>query len=174
MGLDSRGLDRLKAAVGLTRALENLATLPGVLAVEMEGEPNATLARAGGVGTPSVRIRRQADGRLVAEALTPVDGGKLVLLMDADRLVEQHRRIWLEFAGFLLVLVVTGGLGHLVALPPPAGARSPAAAYERQLSQQREEAGLGRAAAGIAHEIRNPLERHGDGAATSADGGRRA
>ncbi|WP_242445596.1 histidine kinase dimerization/phospho-acceptor domain-containing protein [Chromatium okenii] len=47
--------------------------------------------------------------------------------------------------------------GRLDSVSSPTRSRAPAIAYERRLSRQREEAGLGRAAAAIAHEIRNPL-----------------
>lgn len=157
VGLDSHRLERLKAAVGLRQALAGLENLPGVLAVRMQGEPAPTVAERAAAGIPSVRIRHQADGRLVAEALTPVDGAELIILMDADRLVEQRRRLWLEFGGFVLVLLVTGGLGTWLLYRHQQAHDRQLRAYERQLSQQREEAALGRAAAGIAHEIRNPL-----------------
>jgi signal transduction histidine kinase len=157
VGLDSHRFEHLKEAVGLRQALAGLEQLPGVLAVRVQGEPDPSVTQDAAAGTPAVRIRRQANGRLVAEAVTPVDGAELVILMDADRLVAQQRRLWLEFVGFVLVLVVTGGLGTWLLYRHQQAHDRQLRAFERQLSQQREEAALGRAAAGIAHEIRNPL-----------------
>jgi len=179
VGMDSRRIDRLRAAVGLPRALEAVAALPGVLAVRLDGETDPALARDGTTAPPRVMIRRQDDGTLAARARIGVAGAVLVLDLDADPLLRQRGRLWRELAAFALALTLAGGLGTWLLFRHQQARDRQLRAFERELSQQREEAGLGRAAASVAHEIRNPLNAIGMGLqrlrleATELDAGHR-
>jgi two-component system sensor histidine kinase HydH len=149
-------LEALRAAVGLPQALAAVRQLPGMVAVTLRGQPDPGRVRAADAGAPEVVIRR-LDGRPVASARVPVAGAELRLDLDAAPLLRQQQRLWWEFAGLLAVLLPAGGLGTWLLYRHQRAHDRRLQAVERQLSQQREEAGLGRAAAGIAHEIRNPL-----------------
>lgn len=156
VGLDSRHTDALEAAIGLPQALAAVAELPGVVTVRLEGEPhqgNQTTAPA----PPQIAMRQLADGRTVAEASVPVAGARLLLDLDAGPLLTMRERLWWQFIGFMLVLGVAGGIGTWILYHHQRAHERQQLDYERRLSHQREAAGLGRAAAAIAHEIRNPL-----------------
>jgi signal transduction histidine kinase len=157
VGMDSRRIDRLRAAVGLPRALDAVAALPGVLGVRLDGETDPALARDGATAPPRVSIRRLADGTPVARARIGVAGAELVLDLDAGALLRQRGRLWRELAVLALALTLAGGLGTWLLFRHQQAHDSQLRDFERRLSQRREEAGLGRAAAAVAHEIRNPL-----------------
>ncbi len=162
VGIDGRQTEALESAIGLPRALEALAGLPGLAAVRMEGEPDPTAAGTlPGAGKPSVRpnvsLRRLPDGAHLAQARAPVAGAILLLDLDAGPLDAMHERLWRQFIGFALVLGLAGGLGTWVLYRHQRAQERRLLHYERRLSREREEAGLGRAAAAIAHEVRNPL-----------------
>jgi two-component system, NtrC family, sensor histidine kinase HydH len=157
VGLDSGQTQALEDAISLTRALESIAALPGVRAVRLDGAARLTAASPPETELPRIRIRRAADGLLVAEASAAVAGAVLRLELDAGPLQRMRERLWWEFLGFVLVLVGAGGAGAWFLHRHQRAHERQRLDYERRLSRQREDAGLGRAAAAIAHEIRNPL-----------------
>ncbi|WP_295407754.1 ATP-binding protein [uncultured Thiocystis sp.] len=157
VGLDSRHTEALEAAVGLPRALASVAALPGVISVRLLGDARVDIAPSQDAGLPRITLGRATDGRLVAQASAPVAGAELRLELDASPLQRMRTRLWWEFLVFVLALVLTGSAGTWVLYRHQRAHERQRLGYERRLSRQREEAGLGRAAAAIAHEIRNPL-----------------
>lgn len=164
VALESAAVDALRSAVSVQAALRTIGELPGVQAAQLEGEPGAALI-ADPVAEPPARIRviETADGPPLAEARAPISGAELVLRLDGHRLTQRRHELWLAFGGFLIVLLATGALGTWLLVRVQRSHERELRDYERRLSAQREEASLGRAAATIAHEIRNPLNAIGLG-----------
>ncbi len=159
VGMDSRQVDELRRELGMAAALNALQALPGVVRVSMEDAP----LEGESAPAPQVRLRRLPGGGAVAETRTPVAGGRLLLDLDAGPWLREEARLWRDFILFALLLGLFGGLGTWILYRHQQIHDSQLRAYERTLSRQREEAGLGRAAASIAHEIRNPLNTMGMG-----------
>jgi len=157
VGLDSAQTQALEEAIRLTRALESIAALPGVRSVRLDGATRLASATSAPTELPNIQIRQATDGTLVAEARATVAGASLHLELDAGPLQRMRERLWWEFLGFVLVLAAAGGAGGWILYRHQHAHERQRLDYERRLSRQREEAGLGRAAASIAHEIRNPL-----------------
>ncbi|EXJ14907.1 sensor histidine kinase [Imhoffiella purpurea] len=157
VGMDSRDSEALEDAIGLPKALESIADLPGVVSVRLEGRPRERVTQPLECSLPEVSIRQLADGLTVARATAPVAGARLFLELDAGPLILMRERLWLEFVAFMAVLVLAGGAATWILIRHQRAHERQRLDYERRLSRQREEAGLGRAAAAIAHEIRNPL-----------------
>ncbi len=156
VGMDSRRIDDLQAEIELGRALETVRRLPGIVNVSLQGTPERE-TQPGTRSQPRVGIEIGADGRVLARAQTPVAGALLTVDMDAGPLLAARERLWLEFAGFACALALTGGLGTWLLYRHQRAHDRQLRGFEQRLSRRREEAGLGRAAAAIAHEIRNPL-----------------
>ncbi|MBN2885243.1 MAG: two-component sensor histidine kinase [Chromatiaceae bacterium] len=157
VGLDSGQTQPLEEAIRLSRALDAIAALPGVRAVRLDGAARLGLASPTPAELPRIQIREATDGTLVAEASATVAGASLRLELDAGPLQRMRERLWWEFLGFILVLIGAGGAGAWILYRHQRAHERQRLDYERRLSRQREEAALGRAAASIAHEIRNPL-----------------
>ena len=156
VGMDSRRTDALESAIGLSKALAGVARLPGVVSVRLDGEPRRGAEGIPASPPPTVWIQTLASGRVVARASATVDGARLVLDLDAGPLLAMRERLRLQSLGFVLVLVLAGGLGAWLLYRHQRAYERQLLDYERRLSRQREEASLGQAAAGVAHEIRNP------------------
>lgn len=157
VGLDSRRTQALEETIRLSRALESIAALPGVRSVRLDGVARLASATSAPTELPRIQIRQATDGTLTAEASASVAGASLRLELDAGPLQRMRERLWWEFLGFVLVLAGAGGAGAWILYRHQHAHERQRLDYERRLSRQREEAGLGRAAATIAHEIRNPL-----------------
>ena len=157
VGMDSRGTEALEAAIGLSRALKSVAALPGVVSIRLEGQPTRESDHTRRNASPTISIQRLETGQVVAHADAMIAGARLILDLDAGPLLIMRERLWMEFLGFVLVLVLAGSAGTWVLYRHQRAHERQLLDYERRLSRQREEASLGRAAAAIAHEIRNPL-----------------
>ncbi len=157
VAVDSRAIDELRDAIGLPRALRAIAALPGVVGVALNGTLSADAVRLSTPTMPVVAIRRLADGSRQVETRTPLAGAELRVDLDAGPLARTEARLWQQFAGFAALLVLIGTLSAGLLYRYQRGHLEQLRAYEQRLSQQREEAALGQAAAAIAHELRNPL-----------------
>nr|WP_194366000.1 ATP-binding protein [Thiospirillum jenense] len=168
VGLDSRHTEELEAAISLPRAVSAVATLPGVVAIRLDGSPQSNalppLSAAAAVpiataATPPAQLTLQQlpNGRRVAHAVATIAGARLVLDLTAEPLDAMRARLWQQFFTFLVALSVAGSVGTWLLYRHQRAHAQQRLNYERRLSRQREEASLGRAAAVIAHEIRNPL-----------------
>jgi len=102
-------------------------------------------------------IMLKNNGTQVAEARLFVEGVEIVIGMCTDYLVLTLNRLWRDFFIFTTVLVLLGVLLSFFLYWQQSSQVLQTRNYERQISKQREEATLGRAAASIAHEVRNPL-----------------
>jgi len=157
VAIDSRAIEQLRDAIGLPRVLEAVAALPGVVQVALIGELAEDAAELTDQAAPVVSIRGMAGGKRIVAARVSLAGAVLAIDLDAGPLAQTEQRLWRDFAGFATILGLTGGLGAWLLYRYQQGHLDQLQAYEQQLSQQREEAALGQAAAAIAHELRNPL-----------------
>ncbi|HRY14682.1 MAG TPA: ATP-binding protein [Candidatus Competibacteraceae bacterium] len=157
VSMDSRPVDELRNAIGLARALEAAATLPGVIRAKITGNLAENTIESVHQDVPEVAIRQRANGVRVVETRTRLGDAELVVDLDAGPLARTEERLWREFAGFAFILASTGGLGAWLLYRYQRAHLEQLRAYEHRLSQQREDAALGQTAAAIAHEIRNPL-----------------
>ncbi len=163
VGMDSRRFERIRDAVGLPRAIEAVSALPGVLSVDLRGQVRDELLDGEGTEPPAVVMDNGVDGQPVARARVPLAGASLNITLNASSLQRMQDRQLRAFLFFTALLVLTGGLLSWLLYRHQQAHLRQLRDFERRLSLQREEAGLGRAAAAIAHEIRNPLNAIGMG-----------
>jgi len=112
--------------------------------------------------TPDVKIVAHGDSQ-IAEARVPMNDQTIAVALDAEYLVRIVNRIWRNFFLFSAALGVLGAFLSFILYRYQAKHLTQVQAYERHLFAERENASLGRAAAAIAHEIRNPLNTLGMG-----------
>lgn len=144
VGMDSRQIEALEAAIGVSRALTAVRELPGVLVVRLVQGAGDGDAGAADVEQPLVRLRHAARGDVVAHARASIDGSTLLLDLDAGPLLAMRERLWWEFLGFVAVLTLSGALGAWLLYHHQRAHERRLLNYERRLSTQRAEAGLGR------------------------------
>lgn len=159
IGVAAGNIESLQKQLGLQRFCDTLSALPGISYVEMKDFVTNTRQSQPG---PSVAIIEKK-GSYVAEALIFPEGRELAIGLNADRLMATLNRLWLDFIIFGTCLALLGAFFSVVLFRWQSFHLSQARAYEKQLSLERENASLGRAAATIAHDVRNPLNALGMG-----------
>lgn len=153
-GLPARPFERIQEEVGVPRLLSTLSNTAGVHYVEVR-------ERGGGEAEDEIAFVDRAGGLRVAEARFPLDGNLLAVGLDTRHFLVRTRQLWMEFALFSVVLGLAGGLFSWLLHRLQRGHVERVRRIERELARQREDAALGRSAAAIAHEIRNPLNAIG-------------
>lgn len=147
IGYPDRQLQKLQEQFALTSILTFLASSPEIafLEVAVPGHDYSSLG-------PEVVVERM-----------DIQGQEVVIGFDTRGYRQRLRRIWQTFilyasffAGFglLLTFILYRLQQHHIA---------EITRYERELAREQEDAALGRAAATIAHEVRNPLNAIGLG-----------
>ncbi len=152
-GIRAERIELLQQEIGLPEAFRAVEGLEGISYIRLDTQDTGKDAPGSMV---QVKIKG-SDTNAVAEVTMPLDMGVLVVGLDASPLQELKRRLWTEFLVFSVLLAVSGALLSWLLYRHQVGHLEQVQEYERRLSRQREEAALGRAAAAIAHEIRNPL-----------------
>ncbi len=151
LGFGAQRLESLQKQVGIEQLLETLNNVPGITYVRLEPTNLSSTS-------PQQPLKEIITNRgMIVEARLPMNGQTLTAGFKSDFLVARKQGLWRDFFLFALLL---GGLGcfcswllYRYQLASLLSVRR----YEQRLAREREDAALGRAAAALAHEIRNPL-----------------
>ncbi|MDX9819781.1 MAG: ATP-binding protein [Desulfococcus multivorans] len=166
-GLESAAIGRINEEIGLNRLLGSLTGMAGIRYVRVEentGRDPAAVAsgRASPDDHPHIRLIRDG-GETIAESRIPFGNDILVAGMDTSHFMARTQQIWLEFFFFAGVLAMLGISFSWILNWFQGRYTAHIQAVDREMADHREDAALGRAAAAIAHEIRNPLNAIGMG-----------
>ncbi len=168
LGIRNDTLATATQRLGLKNTVHTISTVPGIaevtIASMMEAIENVQGRKAEGItptengaDAPDVTTMIHLNGKEIAQSTQIVQGMKLTVGVDAGYMTRFVRRLTLHFYLFAFFLVMAGLFLSIILYRYQKKALNRVQQYERELSSQREEASLGRAAAAIAHEIRNPL-----------------
>ncbi len=148
VGITASHIEKLHEQVGLSHVLKALSGLSGIQYVGIEsGKPHHS---------PEVLLIDESD-RKVAETRVPFRGDVLVVALGAKHFFFRIRQLWNEFFVFSAMLAFLGIFFSWILYRYQTAYLNRIRDVERELARQREDASLGRAAAAITHEIRNPL-----------------
>lgn len=152
VGIAAGRIEALEERIGLPRLLKTVSRIAGISYLRIEPKrPEASEENGKEMG-----LLEGPDGT-VAEARFPMKDGDLVVGIDARQLAWRIARLRQEFMVFAALLAATGLLLSWLLYRLQSAYLGHMRSAERELARQREDAALGRAAASIAHEIRNPL-----------------
>jgi signal transduction histidine kinase len=163
-GLASAPIAQLDEEISLNRLLDALTGLAGIQYVRIENQASHSHASLGYEETQPSHIHFvELGGETIAESRIPFGGDILVAGLDTRHFMIRTRQIWFEFFFFAGVLAMLGIAFSWILHRFQARYLTHIQAVEREMAEHREDAALGRAAAAIAHEIRNPLNAIGMG-----------
>ncbi len=150
LGLDARQLEALQNQVGLEQLLITLNNISGISYVHL-------IANTQDAATPLTREIIH-DKSSTIEVRLPMHNHKTLCTgFKSDSLVARKKDLWRDFALFTLLIGALGGFFSWLLYRYQLSILAQARRSQQRLSQEREDAVLGRAAAAVAHEIRNPL-----------------
>ncbi len=159
VGITDARIRIMQEQLGLENVIKTIAGIPQLRYVELKAPPEEKKAFQ---EDPVVAFIEK--GALqVAEARMPIEGKELAVALDAGYLHQAIARLWRDFFIFSAALACLGIILSLILHRYQAAHLSQVRQFERQLASERENASLGRSAAAIAHEIRNPLNAIGIG-----------
>ena len=151
LGFGAQRLESLQKQVGVEHLLKTLSTVPGINYVRIETNTLNTAT------SPPPLHEIITNTGMIVEARLPMNGQTLTAGFKSDFMVARKQALWRDFFLFALLL---GGLGifcswllYRYQLASLLNVRR----FEQRLAREREAAALGRSAAALAHEIRNPL-----------------
>lgn len=159
VGLTSGNIDTLQEQLSLTYLLEKLSRLEGIAYIKIVEREHATIERF----TKDIAVLLKVEGRTVSENYFKIDDKYLVVALKAEHFGRRVMQMKREFTLFVIVLCVFGTFSSYYLFRVQAWRLQQRLEFEREMARQHEEAALGRAAATITHEMRNPLNAIGMG-----------
>jgi two-component system, NtrC family, sensor histidine kinase HydH len=153
VGIKAQKIETMQEQIGLPHLIKNLSGLAGVRHIRME--PSTAGSVSGGASPIVVLSGSVADG--VVETQLSLGDENLLVGLDARPFFVRVKQLWRQFFVFGALLAGFGLFLSWVLYRFQIAYLEQVRAFERKLFQQREDATLGRAAASIAHEVKNPL-----------------
>ncbi len=159
VGLASGSIGTLQEQLSLTYLLEKLSTLEGIAYIKIVGKDQAVTDSF----VHDIAVLRKVEGLTVSENYFKIDDKFLVVALKAEHFGRRVTQMKREFALFVTLLCVFGAFSSYYLYRVQAWRLQQRLEFEREMARQHEEAALGRAAATITHEMRNPLNAIGMG-----------
>ena len=159
VGISDTRIRIMQEHLGLENVIRTISGIPRMKYVKLEAPAGVERDLTDG---PAVTMIEDGDSR-VAEARVPMEGKELAVALDAGYLYRTLGRLWRDFFVFSAALASLGIVLSLILYRYQSVHLMQVKQFERQISSERENASLGRAAAAIAHEVRNPLNALGMG-----------
>lgn len=159
LGIGDKMITALYENLGPGHVVKTVSELPGIHSVRMEipGPGKQPLSE-----NPSVAFETLGE-KDMAFARLPFQSGILSVGVTTRHLDRSIHRLWRDFFIFGAAFALLGICISFILYRNQASHLTQVKSYERRISKEREDAALGRAAAAIAHEIRNPLNALGMG-----------
>ena len=151
LGFGAQRLESLQKQVGLEHLLETLSGVPGITYVRIDPKIFTETASH----PPLKEI--VTDTGMIVEARLPMNEKTLTAGFKSDFLIARKQGLWRDFFLFTLLLAGLGIFCSWLLYRYQLASLLNVRRYEQRLAREREDAALGRAAAALAHEIRNPL-----------------
>jgi len=151
LGLDARQLEALQNQVGLEQLLITLNNISGISYVQII--PNTQISDS----APLTRKITKNESSII-EIRLPMHNHKILCTgFKSDSLVAREKDLWRDFSLFAILIAALGGLFSWLLYRYQLSILAHTRRSQQRLAREREDAILGRAAAAVAHEIRNPL-----------------
>ena len=150
VGVEASRIEALQKELGLDNVVATITRLPGIKYIKTAPAMKST------VQEPQVALIG-AGAAAVAEAKMTVGETRLTVGLDAAHLEAALGRLWRDFIGFSAAVACLGLVLSLVLYRQQARHIAQIMSYEEKIAHDRQNAAVGKAAAAIAHEIRNPL-----------------
>ncbi len=155
LGISSRPIDATLDKISVERLLAILENLHDIAYVRLQ--PDAPSKDQESLNTHLI----QNDS--IIETLVSVGDRQLIVALKLDRFGKRRAKMRQEFIFFICFLVLFGSFSSWWLYRLQHGRLRQTRDFERKMARQHEDAALGRAAATITHELRNPLNAIGMG-----------
>lgn len=159
VGLTSSSIGKLKQQLSLKYLIEKLSKLEGIAYIKIVGREHSAFDSF----TDNIAVLREVEGRTVSENYFQINDKYLVVALEVEHFGRRITQMKREFTLFVILLCVFGTFSSYYLYRVQAWRLQQRLEFEREMARQHEEAALGRAAATITHEMRNPLNAIGMG-----------
>ncbi len=154
-GITADRIEKLQKQAGLPHVLNSLSQLAGILYVRIHpARPTKAPAKVKLIDAPMQKA---------AEVRIALDNDMLIIGLRANHYFQRIQQLWSEFILLATVMAALGLFFSWLLHRYQSAYLNQVRHFERNLARHREDAVLGRAAAAITHEIRNPLNAIGMG-----------
>jgi len=158
VGLSSREIDVILDKLSVERLIDILEDLHDVAYVRfLSDDQNVDQQLL------DSQVIQKIQNENIRETVVTLGEWRLVVAFKMDRFGKRRIQMQREFLVFICFLVIFGGLSSWWLYWVQRQRLQQAREFEREMARQHEDAALGRAAATITHELRNPLNAIGMG-----------